>query len=1285
MIEIASINDDFQNKLKNIDKNVLEVLHIDDFTIDNMINILNFQDIERISYNISLDSKKIIDEYESYMNKTKIDYDIRVNIDELQLKHVNDNKKITEIHMYEYDDNIETIYNYINKYNSINSNHISMCYKYLLIPFHILSYIVILTISNKNIECKEYFKHINESINDFYQQYDINKDEFKKIINIINEIYIKFDKKEYILKYNRLLYICIYKTFNHITDIDFDLQYYDFYKDTLIINKIYDIIYNEEHIDKKSDLYKQYILSEYNKDIINKLNDNEIKKDSFEYILMNNIEIGSFCNKHKFNKYLLIQCILNIIYLYDDFYNNFYSKVIKKLTKKYSSSNSKETVFHNDSKDIIKKYIDDISEKIKNKIIEYGLNIDIYVILYTILSDLHSIISEYETNPNKNNIEILKNKLNQYYEKTIKDINDNYDYFDNFSNNHSNDLDDSPLKEYYAQEYTDIMNSIDNIIIHSIKCNDIIDYCKDKPYVCFILTIAIIDIKYDDYVIKDDCNDINDSIKSLELSLKDKQKIYNDINEFKNMFEEYIQLRKNINIRSYRAPKLKIYNTINNIKSNILKYIEIYVKDNYDKLVNDDEFNKKFIRVNIKNIDMNYNENYNMNIDIETLIESIEDYKKHSFDEKIYTKMQNEIDNIYESSVNNHKYIYNHSKDVDIINYLKDYFSTFNINKIVIEYLIYYTLCNSTNKNDNIELLACLLIKYRICTLQYFNSDGICLLLSIRYLKNILERNAFVKYFNDKSQTVNESELMNLYNNNIRIDTNEKLIERYYNLVKEILSNDNECLLKIDNDCLLNINNNLLLEDYDYNHFKYLNEILYNIHSFSFLFSFDECSHSKNSEGQSSEGQSSEGQSFKENLDDLFCILSYIYNNNLILTNTKYELKDDKYEQSTNIIVQYVYNYLIYCKIDDSLINNLNKSLYNHSLTTTQCEYKNITFNYNDIRYYIKYLYMIYEITIFIHILKNHEKSMFIHYDERNIYDIFVNLYKYYLKTNPTTCLKSIYYILNNSDILSDVLKEESKEVYNQLKIFNIEALIKFYNNYKQTIQYTIQDINNFKNCTYIHYKNYIEYNDDNHKIIIKDELYEDLKKIKIFDIFNEINDYVKSYDINELKCKLISIFASNCIFETKLKKYLKNNDYMMFPSLIDTNIDSKDINHCMLISYKYSYKSLHPRISKKESHESYKNVKLEKLIYDPNLYNFDIDLDEFLNIITYDYLTELEPEEYVERFKKSLRYMNGGSNKPNILKIIIILICVVILVIVIICCCIKCCSNESFRTVFNK
>ena len=265
MISLISTNIDFQNKLKNIDKKILERLNLDDFTIDNMKNMMNFQDIEKIGDRISLNVDTIISLYEKTIRDLKIRYTID-NINTIELKHIEDIKKITEKYIDKYDTNVENISNRINCYYSDKEDTRTLCSEYLLIPFRILIRIILLKINNKKIEFEDYFNNINDSINDFYSQYEINREEFEKIIDIINDIYIKFNKKEYILEYNKLLYYCVYKTYHKIYEDSYDLSHYNIsYTDTLAINKIYNIICNEKPNDKHSEIYRKYILSIFNK------------------------------------------------------------------------------------------------------------------------------------------------------------------------------------------------------------------------------------------------------------------------------------------------------------------------------------------------------------------------------------------------------------------------------------------------------------------------------------------------------------------------------------------------------------------------------------------------------------------------------------------------------------------------------------------------------------------------------------------------------------------------------------------------------------------------------------------------------------------------------------------------------------------------------------------------------------------------------------------------------------------------------------------------------------
>lgn len=560
----------------------------------------------------------------------------------------------------------------------------------------------------------------------------------------------------------------------------------------------------------------------------------------------------------------------------------------------------------------------------------------------------------------------------------------------------------------------------------------------------------------------------------------------------------------------------------------------------------------------------------------------------------------------------------------EIFDLIAAYFLKFDLNRHIISYMMKYAI---DNFKGDFELINTLIDSYAKLALPCFESNKSTYIHSIRYLKNILERNKFIESRQDGKISIADEKLLDYYEKNVYISNNKTLYDTYIEYVKKILRYNN------DNDFSISIVSKNVYKDNDN---KAIKDIIYKINKQNTLF-------------------------LNTNNTDYnlrFVLEYYIqYHLDSINVNRYKHYSNEEYDNAIETFSFLRYGILNNIKVNDVFIDKV----YNKYNIFTSHKHKEdeIIKMIND-----EYLGPIYTKTIQCY----YELKVLVRYllDELPK-DLPKDAPKLKLNT-ITIALKDIlrmYYIANyygNVSIACYVNTVLEISILNMINYLNkkysedilanasagyknsdlIMAIFKKLKNNKDIIKI----LNNFDNYNILVLK---KFNDD--ELFIDDMLTYRVLEYGVLDI--EHKDFNIEVEMFEKYVELFLIgYEVERTFYAKLENYLKEHDYMSFPMIINSATYDKNgyiINYGCLVNYTYQNGSLHAHVidSKLDCNIVYNGCLPNYISYDTNI-KFDDD-----------------------RMINSIKYMLGGSmnkeQKNKMINIILFILAIILIIAIIV------------------
>lgn len=822
------------------------------------------------------------------------------------------------------------------------------------------------------------------------------------------------------------------------------------------------------------------------------------------------------------------------------------------------------------------------------------------------------------------------------------------------------------LKKFNMVSKNDNLNEYENELFKSLFEDDIIDdiinYCRQQ------------DIKYDEFIyliVKLYEFNMQNSEKNLEEDLEHQSKKNLEFASKKNL--EIVlkeDLEKNLEIALEKLDKDYILTIIDAYSTEILidEFDETKLKEFSLKKYNISEKLQEFKKV----IENNYKElTYRLkpidclsnDIFLSNIYETINNYKQVIIErieklslendmmklkdsiKDIITKINSEI-NINELYKTITKFNINSETEENIKRLLDSSFNDIFISNLIFNYAAIKLMNNFKDESQIYTFLH----SYRTITNQYLNNyTGICTLLSLRYVKNILERNKYQDFIkrslrmNYKLNSLNEN-FETIYEKYVKIKNNDEFCIEYERYLREIFSYDNG--LKDMNLILSNANIILTNDSIDISHRdnydnifdSLINKIIYDRISTSIIYE-DNISYSQK-----------------------FVLYSLIDNNNIFLKEHPFLFFDEQeYNESCEKLKALnfgINNMMIY---SSEYIENISKILKSYKIIENDVKEDDLDYNYGYIDTIMYRAYEIRYITSYI--------SSFLNISENKLLDAIFNCllcynhlhntYIYSLFTLSNNLVLNALYIISKYSYLNrdDMFIEYSKKFMKDELYKDIFTII--YRDYKK-IHENLHTRKIFEEYSYRIYYKYITYDDSKKTIKFDIKIIELIKRYKIFELlyYNRLTNTLENVhtieqDISTLNYVLI--FISNYIFEIKLRKYLKNNKNKLFTEIIGTSQLNYNIyeslSHCMAVSYEYT------------------NNELISRTLDPNLNIFTV-----LNYYIFSYVNEFtdmfenSSKKYIDNnIYHALKHMSAGNINENMLKYIIIIILVFLLMLLII------------------
>lgn len=1220
---MISLTSDNKNKLTKICKK----LDISDADIDILLNAIEFEKITKISDVLSIRADLLSKELYNKLNY----YDLS-NLDIEQTSRIdiatNLQEQYNKITLHPNDDRFITVLNKCLKplfYEDVAN----LCNNVLLVPFSIFFHVI----------CSLYDGDYNNSvlkepelvnlINDFYKVYDIDKEELNTIVNILKDVDINDSNSiTYVLSYNCYKYELICNT---LMNKKVDIINITDYKIHSIAYKIFELICYESPYDKThSELFNKYILSNINgnpKDIIKNLKFKKKNKNDFELNVINNRHIIDFCKKHGFNKIIFISVMIKILYFKDD--------------------NIKYICYH---------FISTINDFIE--IAKYGYYYD------------------------RNHIFNHK-KDDKELEPELK-----IDY---------SDIKKDPCKYYNDKQYK---NEFIFIYFHLLG----LKYSFSKDSLPKAIQNEALKVESKD----NQTEALKNAISDINISLLDENELKTELKDFKIILDSYLKELHDIHLKSVVYDNHEVYDLINEYKDKLLKNFKKAADDNYEKLYqmvdnnSIEDVNKQFVIDNVNKTFKDMDIDFNPMDTYKSIIDKYETTTLKNIRFSIDTYLYGFVDKI----ISQRKYVNDEKDDKKMSEYFVSFLTYYSTDKILLEYyiakfldILFKIIQEDTNddkqkyitniysKVNIIKNLCKLLSEYALLYIQHFGKEGICSLLSRRYIKNCLELNKCKTYMSNIKDKLNDYELKSIYNNKLKINSNGDFYNEYYKLYKDIF---NYSQLPIHlNDELLEANS---IDDMKADTNKLINSILYEVPSYSYLY-------------------------YKDNdpeLDAILYINSFIKANNELIKYNKYNSDRNEYNRHFDLIKFSANGFYEYIKLDDNIIESIKKQLIDNNVIDPKYvnNIKNIKV---DVEKQTMIIFKLYELMTTVEVIKSiyettydddkeaiknkllkiiteksDDKPSKDNIKDEKIYDLLYTIYTLYISLyyknenrsyieNSRGSIYSVFDKFNNiyTKIQGRDIKDEYKkqaEIYRELidhDIYyrnyrtDISVMLEFYKCFVKEFYDKIMKIDTFNNNKYIS-NPYSFINIEHSNVTISTDLLNLLKKTKL----NECTDNYKEIQYKTI-IEYLLLLTYNKIFEDALIKYLKNNPNKVYPSYISTNIDNIGVNHAMCISY------------------SLKDDKLVRNIHDPNILLLNNDNTHIINFIPYECYEDniKSDDDYITKHYKtltnSLKLIHGGYNKSIFKKVLLIILIVSLIIIIVSVICV-CTKYKTFNNAFQ-
>ena len=813
--------------------------------------------------------------------------------------------------------------------------------------------------------------------------------------------------------------------------------------------------------------------------------------------------------------------------------------------------------------------------------------------------------------------------------------------------------------------------------------NDIIYAITDNTY---LLTLIESDSNSKEYIIDDvDKN----KIEHLKIAIKNNySELTSDINPVKH-------LKKNSLLN-------KIYDLLNEYKNNLInkietecdkifdKYFEVknarlvctseHIKNKTKKLYHNSQIENVY-DIDDDVIEKYVNECISNNPTIKYAIINLKDIslkglskdnEKDKLAKRIYIIIYNYYSNLIDDKdgINELNRKLKEKETVDNIDRL--IISSFN-GTFIFSLIMNYTCVKLLNINANLSKFINYLVE--LTSQRLNNNDGLCCLLSRRYIKNVIERNKFQNLLETDLDIKDDIDFESLYNEHIKIKNNKELVIEYKKLIENILNVDDKPIrLEFTNGAtILDFSKSCYDMSIKYTNYEdtdLSNTIIYNKPSISFMYK-DNKSYIKK-----------------------FLLYSIIDNNNTFLKENSYiYTSEQEYNNSCNSLNKLRFGIDSYISYSQDIVNKFNEVLKAEGII----EYDVNRSDFNGFIIYDDIMYIIDEFKFVVDFLCSNEEL-----NKNDIISVIYDIICCYVYTYKNFNYASLFVIHISNTIFSilDITINDLKIVLNSDLKYGNQKVIDFVTSnekMKDELHIKIYDIlrydikklylkstehDTFNKFSYITYKKYIHYDETDNTLLFDYDIIKHIKEYRIFDLY-VLNDNVfdnnvfdnnvfdnNVFDNNVFErthmpyhdksiMLLIKYIVFNYIFEIKLKKYLKNDTDRLFITYNRTSIVSEinsTLNHGMAITYEYD------------------DDKIKARVLDPNYFEFNIYNDFICSYVNHEFNSNKYDDNQLEDMKlHAIKHMNAGSiDKNKLKKILIVLvlflgICFIIAIICII------------------
>lgn len=1013
---------------------------------------------------------------------------------------------------------------------------------------------------------------------------------------------------------------------------------------------------------------------------------------------------------------------------YDDFFRvslleSHYNK-LKEITSKYYTENDillfTRQIINEVNRKVLNIEIDEeIRRDYENLIcIDYRMSISVILIVISKLSLEYS-----KENLKENSIEHSIEDFYRLYkidkdsfEKTILEICNNIDVQNMLKNTSdtetkitlisefilSNNFNTSSILSLSSDEFA-IMISYIIVLYESLKQSNISIYDVHIEYSIEIFNNIFIDNAKKIYYKKIDKADVEkisqshniiESVSKLEMITKNKYKeLTTELKPIKCLENDIVLTNVYNIINDYKNALInKFESCINNVfKNDIYEQINELVRNMYKKsrlsnnvIISNDyiiEYIVDYIDSN-ENVKRLLNDIQEIN-DIDTLYNN---YTNYCFDERLYTSLTEFKDTLINKLNETDKYTLNRLI-ISTFNKLSIY--NILLNYIAVKYFENESLIENAKR---IKLFNAIIDKFSDISYQSLNNNsGICLILSNRYLKNILERHKFQRLLSEHTK-INVNNFKELYEKYAKIKNNQELYEEYRKYVSEIFNcSDISVVLKnsIKNDSSVSLEKPLekpLEEQHKEQHKEEHKEELENdssaaleklsillknklsITNNEYRYKNDNNENVKDILNRILYDRISTSIVYENNksVSKKFALYSIIDNNNIYLKEYGYTyLNSDIYLDACNRLYEVDYGANTFAKVSINLLNKFRdiytKYFYNDS------NIESYKFKFINIRFFGKFFFNVYQFNYICYYISINQDSL----KNNEIREIIMKIICYYMKTHNGLYKSSLFMFDDNIvDMINHVskiykVKENIKtSIINEIFNAKYKIIYEIINKNDKEIKNDLRYEKQFKEFSHITYKKYITYNEITKTINIDENIFKVIKEHQIFDSYEINNDkYSKLYNIVHVE-RVISVmihYIFSYVFEINLKDYLKENKNELFPVVIDTMSISKlekRLSHAICVSYEY-------------------DEKLIGRILDPNImisYILEYYVTIFISPRT---KNDISNAQNIDNLLHSIKHMSAGSFNRNSLEKILVIIIISIITLFIICIivCVLCCN----------